>query len=112
MKRPAKEDVDLHYVWLRGVAARLSAAWYRHPLLVLRALRWFVQSEHRKGMRLDDEAWYWPMNAMKPLIGRIYRVWQAEYGCKCTAGCTCGRMPKDPSFRKTAQWIRDNPERA
>jgi len=131
MKRPAKEDVEAHHAWVTGVAARLHGAWNRHPLLVLWAMRWFIHSEHSKSVKITEAIfanvpgfdvhvidtihhWYSPIAALKPLFFRLSRAWRGAYGCTCmdSSTCTCDCVPRDPSVRRAAQWIRENPERA
>lgn len=111
--RPDKSDIEAHYAWLTGVASRLDASFNHHPLLVLRALRWFIKSDERKPL-LSDTRSYFPHDTMKPLLSRLWRVWRAAYGCTCCAvSCTCGRMPAhlkdvDPDLSKAVRWIREN----
>jgi len=118
MKRPAREDVEAHREWLVGVVARLHSAWRRHPLLVLRALRWFIRSDHHRGVQLAKRYWYFPMNEVKSLLVRLMNAWRGAYGCTCDSViCSCGHMPQllkdvDPDLSKAVRWIRDNPERS
>ncbi len=111
MKHPAKEDIDAHWAWITGVVSRLLDAWYRHPYLVLHGLHCLHKSDdYAGGVRLDDAGnYYIPRHATGPLLNRLYKTWQAMYGCTCPVTCKCGRVPKHPALRETAKWIHENP---
>lgn len=100
--RPVREDVEAHRAWLQDVGRHLYKARLRHPFLVLRAIRWFIRSEHAKSVKIAPHEYYFPAHALMRVLSWI---WPALASTRESAAT----LPRatDEMLWRAAKWIRE-----
>lgn len=98
MARPAREDVAAHAAWMDTVSTLLLSAYWRHPFLVMRAVRRLMRQLPAVN---TGRGWYAPRNALKPVLLALHPAIMATKD---------ESVKGDEVLWRAARWLREHPE--